>query len=353
MAKSAQAFRTIREVADWLGVAAHVLRFWESKFTQIKPVKRAGGRRYYRPSDMELVGGIKVLLHDRGLTIRGVQKMISEDGVAAVAALSPPLDSEEQDQGDVVSIEADETWEAEANASAATEATADEANADAALMAPSDEPEVAETPDASTSPAAMGSETPGQSDPEPAADLETVATGDTEPLDAGASGDDAVIREFDFEAEPAPPNDARAGDGQPGDDAIAAPTDAAQTADAENAPAPDTATPDQPAETVVAAESPDAPSSAPASAPAAPTPPVTAEPVADLGAADVTTPPIEATPPAAIPPLVWSAANPAEGAMGRLAGLHPLTPEQADHLRPHFEALYALAERMGTEVSPY
>ena len=92
MSKSSQAFRTIREVADWLDVAAHVLRFWESKFPQIKPVKRAGGRRYYRPADMELVGGIKVLLHDRGLTIRGVQKMIREEGVAAVAALSPPID---------------------------------------------------------------------------------------------------------------------------------------------------------------------------------------------------------------------------------------------------------------------
>lgn len=92
MVKSSQAFRTIREVAEWLDVAAHVLRFWESKFPQIKPVKRAGGRRYYRPSDMEFVGGIKVLLHDRGLTIRGVQRLIREDGVAAVAALSPPLD---------------------------------------------------------------------------------------------------------------------------------------------------------------------------------------------------------------------------------------------------------------------
>jgi DNA-binding transcriptional MerR regulator len=92
MTKSSQAFRTIREVAEWLGVAAHVLRFWESKFPQIKPVKRAGGRRYYRPADMELVGGIKVLLHDRGLTIRGVQRMIREGGIAAVTALSPPLD---------------------------------------------------------------------------------------------------------------------------------------------------------------------------------------------------------------------------------------------------------------------
>lgn len=91
MTKSSQAFRTIREVAEWLGVAAHVLRFWESKFPQIKPVKRAGGRRYYRPSDMELVGGIKVLLHDRGLTIRGVQRLIRDEGLASVMALSPPL----------------------------------------------------------------------------------------------------------------------------------------------------------------------------------------------------------------------------------------------------------------------
>ncbi|MDV7199818.1 MerR family transcriptional regulator [Roseovarius sp. 10] len=92
MAKSPDAFRTIREVADWLGVAAHVLRFWESKFTQIKPVKRAGGRRYYRPADMRLIGGIKVLLHDEGMTIRGVQRLLREDGVAAVAARSPELD---------------------------------------------------------------------------------------------------------------------------------------------------------------------------------------------------------------------------------------------------------------------
>lgn len=110
MAKSAQAFRTIREVADWLDVAAHVLRFWESKFNQIKPVKRAGGRRYYRPADMELVGGIKVLLHDRGLTIRGVQKMISEEGLEAVTALSPPIDSL-IDDADIVEGGASGDWD--------------------------------------------------------------------------------------------------------------------------------------------------------------------------------------------------------------------------------------------------
>ncbi|WP_298261642.1 MerR family transcriptional regulator [uncultured Litoreibacter sp.] len=94
--KARDAFRTISEVADWLDVPAHVLRFWESKFTQIKPVKRAGGRRYYRPIDMELIGGIKKLLHDDGMTIRGVQKMLKEDGVKAVSAMSPPLDGVEE-----------------------------------------------------------------------------------------------------------------------------------------------------------------------------------------------------------------------------------------------------------------
>ena len=90
--KSKDAFRTISEVATWLDVPAHVLRFWESKFPQVKPVKRAGGRRYYRPSDMMLIGGIKSMLHDQGLTIRGVQKKLKEDGIEAVSALSPPVD---------------------------------------------------------------------------------------------------------------------------------------------------------------------------------------------------------------------------------------------------------------------
>lgn len=94
MAKSPDAFRTISEVATWLGVQAHVLRFWESKFTQVKPVKRAGGRRYYRPADMRLIGGIKTLLHDEGMTIKGVQKILREQGVGHVAGMSPPLNGE-------------------------------------------------------------------------------------------------------------------------------------------------------------------------------------------------------------------------------------------------------------------
>tara|TARA_R110002096_G_scaffold120749_5_gene261589 strand:- start:7100 stop:7900 length:801 start_codon:yes stop_codon:yes gene_type:complete len=87
--KRAQAFRTITEVSDWLDTPSHVLRFWESKFPQIKPVKRAGGRRYYRPEDLKLIGGIKVLLHDKGTTIAAVKDMIKEDGESSVETHSP------------------------------------------------------------------------------------------------------------------------------------------------------------------------------------------------------------------------------------------------------------------------
>ncbi|KQB98204.1 MerR family transcriptional regulator [Loktanella sp. 1ANDIMAR09] len=91
MAKAKDAFRTISEVAEWLDTPTHVLRFWESKFSQIKPVKGAGGRRYYRPADMELLGGIKQLLHVDGLTIKGTQKLLREKGVKYVASLGPSM----------------------------------------------------------------------------------------------------------------------------------------------------------------------------------------------------------------------------------------------------------------------
>lgn len=88
MDKSADAFRTISEVAEHLETPAHVLRFWESRFPQIRPVKRAGGRRYYRPSDVALLTGIKRLLHDEGMTIRGVQKILREQGVRHVSGVA-------------------------------------------------------------------------------------------------------------------------------------------------------------------------------------------------------------------------------------------------------------------------
>ena len=114
MAKSPDAFRTISEVADWLDTPAHVLRFWESRFTQVKPVKRAGGRRYYRPADMLLLGGIKKLLHEDGMTIKGAQKMLRTDGVKKVSTLSQPIDG--LDDGDVLDVKPATTPEKPATA---------------------------------------------------------------------------------------------------------------------------------------------------------------------------------------------------------------------------------------------
>ncbi|MFN4100045.1 MAG: MerR family transcriptional regulator [Pararhodobacter sp.] len=91
MKKAPEAFRTISEVAEILDTPAHVLRFWESKFYQIRPVKRAGGRRYYRPDDVALISGIKALLQDQGMTIRGVQRVLQEQGVRHVVSLAGPL----------------------------------------------------------------------------------------------------------------------------------------------------------------------------------------------------------------------------------------------------------------------
>ncbi|SLN18799.1 MerR family transcriptional regulator [Pseudooctadecabacter jejudonensis] len=87
MSKSRDAFRTISEVSDALDTPAHVLRFWESKFSQVKPVKRAGGRRYYRPADVDLLSGIKRLLHEDGMTIKGAQKLLREQGVKHIASM--------------------------------------------------------------------------------------------------------------------------------------------------------------------------------------------------------------------------------------------------------------------------
>ena len=84
MEKSPDAFRTISEAADELNLPQHVLRFWESKFSQVKPLKRGGGRRYYRPEDIALLRRIRDLLYTEGYTIRGVQRLFREAGVKAV-----------------------------------------------------------------------------------------------------------------------------------------------------------------------------------------------------------------------------------------------------------------------------
>ena len=97
MAKSRDAFRTISEVSEVLDTPAHVLRFWESKFKQIKPVKRAGGRRYYRPDDLALLAAIKDLLHMQGHSIKNAQKMIRDAGVKQVVADGHALLGHDQD----------------------------------------------------------------------------------------------------------------------------------------------------------------------------------------------------------------------------------------------------------------
>lgn len=100
--KSAQAYRTIKEVADELGVATHVLRFWETKFKELKPMKQQGGRRFYRPEDIALLRQIKTMLYDEGYTIRGVQaalkkkKKIGEKPEASSVLVSRKLVSELQ-----------------------------------------------------------------------------------------------------------------------------------------------------------------------------------------------------------------------------------------------------------------
>ena len=101
--KSASAFRTISEVAGELDVPQHVLRFWESKFVQVRPMKRGGGRRYYRPEDIDLLRSIRELLYTDGYTIKGVQKLLREGGVKALAerqgSRARPEDPEQPQNG--------------------------------------------------------------------------------------------------------------------------------------------------------------------------------------------------------------------------------------------------------------
>jgi len=103
--KAPDAFRTISEVAGDLDLPQHVLRFWETRFAQIKPMKRGGGRRYYRPEDIDLLRGIRLLLYGEGFTIRGVQRLLKEKGVGFVVAVGQT--------GSVQTVTAAESREAE------------------------------------------------------------------------------------------------------------------------------------------------------------------------------------------------------------------------------------------------
>jgi len=105
--KAPDAFRTISEVAEEISVPQHVLRFWESRFAQIRPLKRGGGRRYYRPDDVDLLRGVRHLLYGEGYTIRGVQRILREEGLAFVQSVwrpgaeLPPPDPDDDDAGAV------------------------------------------------------------------------------------------------------------------------------------------------------------------------------------------------------------------------------------------------------------
>ena len=131
MEKAPDAFRTISEVAGEIDVPQHVLRFWESRFTQIKPMKRGGGRRYYRPDDVDLLRGVRHLLYGEGYTIRGVQRILREQGAVFVqdvwrAGAEPPPPLLEEDREGEEIAEATVTARAEPNLFAFVSPGADE-----------------------------------------------------------------------------------------------------------------------------------------------------------------------------------------------------------------------------------
>ena len=158
MDKAPDAFRTISEVADDLDIPQHVLRFWETRFTQIKPMKRSGGRRYYRPDDVDLLKGIRRLLYGEGYTIRGVQRILKEHGIKSVQGLidgsaSTPSfapidgaaprgaadhdeDEPEIDTGDEEDVENDELAEAPAEVRRAPEFAPAVRRPDPAVLSP-------------------------------------------------------------------------------------------------------------------------------------------------------------------------------------------------------------------------
>ncbi len=195
MSKSPDAFRTISEVAEWLDVPAHVLRFWESKFTQVKPVKRAGGRRYYRPTDMLLLGGIQNLLHDKGLSIKDAQALLREEGIQHVQSLSKPLDGEEEDESPIEAKPASK-WVDPAAAEPEAEKPrrpvvdreplGEEEHAPRKVAPPAPPPYPAGPPKAAPTPAAPGAD--AQADVAPSAPVETpLPASDTAPAPASTS----------------------------------------------------------------------------------------------------------------------------------------------------------------------
>ena len=186
MAKAPDAFRTISEVAELLDTPAHVLRFWESKFVQVKPVKRAGGRRYYRPDDVALLGGIKGLLHEQGMTIKGAQKVLRDKGAKSVMEMwRSQDDTDEADDladGDVIEAVANPPQD---DAQASEVAPADDETPEIAA-GPEDAVEDAPPPPDDVTPPAADSP-PAQDEPAAAPDTPVAPETPAEPPRRGVS----------------------------------------------------------------------------------------------------------------------------------------------------------------------
>lgn len=325
MDKSPDAFRTISEVADWLGIPAHVLRFWESKFTHVKPVKRAGGRRYYRPADMLLLGGIKKLLHDDGLTIKGVQKILHEQGIGQVSSLSQSLDEPATGgpiagDGTVLAFKARQMSQPTSPDSEQLELRAEpapEAPESSPPTAPESPPVEAEKP--VVAPAVPPAETAPETPPEPAPVAEPAATEQT-PEPAADSPPEPAFRSASARpsAPPEKPTEKPAAEGTP-EVAADPPAQKPILPSFLHRPAPRTPDQVQPAAPK--------PVSEPAPEPAA---------VARARVVDAPDPPDESD-------LPYS-----PGLLGRLAGLRSLPPDQAREIAPLAKQLREHLTRTGT-----
>ncbi|WP_444666105.1 MerR family transcriptional regulator [Cereibacter changlensis] len=227
MEKSADAFRTISEVAEVLETPAHVLRFWESRFPQIRPVKRAGGRRYYRPADIALLAGIKRLLHDEGMTIRGVQKILREQGVRHVAGLTTieprgyePVEDAPEFVDEVEPEETPRMGEVLAFSLPPAEPRARPA-APAPEAAAEPEEELPQEAQADWQPEALGAPEPEQEaeadwQPEDEAELEPTESMPEEAALPAPDESDEVAAEAELPQEPALPDDPEAAEEAPG-----------------------------------------------------------------------------------------------------------------------------------------
>lgn len=356
MSKSADAFRTISEVAEWLETPAHVLRFWESKFTQVKPVKRAGGRRYYRPADMRLLGGIKKLLHEDGMTIKGVQKILREQGIKHVSSLcASSLAEEEEDAG---FMDADETLP-----------TSDPIDTVVPFAKPELEldPETEDVPITADETPAVAADHPPDTSAQPLAEAPRATPQDTPEVkaDAEPSGSEAEADASAVEDAPDPAEQGPAGESAPEPEATATPEDLAPSdpepmaeqtvhaaepeaetehpevdvaAEAKDAPS-DASTDDHPPKAAEPEALPEQEQASPGSVPSdtLPLPGFVQHSAKDRRAQDET----GSDAPRPVPP--GSHSDPSPGMLSRLSRINQLSPDTARQIAPLLDRLRALS----------